>query len=166
MASKDDFSRIHRKSARWERGDIKFLILDLIKDKPAHGYEIIRAIEERFGGLYSPSAGAIYPTLQMLEDMGYLSSEQKEGRKVYSVTPAGTQFLVEQKDQVGVVRDRMRGFWDRRSTSEDMHDVIDALDDLKKLMRKERRHIDPAKVKLLRDTVARAFQEIETILKG
>ncbi len=66
---------------RFERGDIKYVILDLLRERPSYGYEIIRALEERFGGLYTPSAGTVYPTLQMLEEMGYVTSSQSEGEK-------------------------------------------------------------------------------------
>lgn len=67
--------------ARWiGRGDLKYLILDVLKDRPMHGYDVLRALQERFGGFYGPSPGAVSPTLQMLEDMGYLTSTQREGR--------------------------------------------------------------------------------------
>ncbi len=54
----------------FQRGVIKYIILDYLKDKPSYGYEIIRALEERFYGFYVPSPGTVYPTLQMLEEMG------------------------------------------------------------------------------------------------
>ena len=66
------------------RGDLKYVILDLLKDQPRHGYDIIRALEDRMGGQYRPSPGSVYPTLQMLEDLGYVTSSQQEGKKVYS----------------------------------------------------------------------------------
>ena len=59
-----------RRSRFFERGDLKYVILDLLTDKPRHGYEIIRELEDRFHGFYTPSAGKVYPTLQLLEDMG------------------------------------------------------------------------------------------------
>ena len=76
----------------FEKGDIKYIILDLINSKPRHGYEIIREFEDRFHGFYSPSAGSIYPALQVLEEMGYTSSEERDGKKVYTITEAGKQF--------------------------------------------------------------------------
>jgi DNA-binding PadR family transcriptional regulator len=60
-----------------------------------HGYEIIRRLEEESGGVYSPSPGSVYPTLQMLEDQGYVSSEQSDGKKTYQITDAGLAFLEE-----------------------------------------------------------------------
>lgn len=67
----------------------------MIAGKPSHGYELIKAIEERFGGSYSPSPGVIYPTLSWLEDMGYAAVEPQEaGRKLFRITPEGEAFLV------------------------------------------------------------------------
>ncbi len=75
------------------RGDLKFVLLELVQDQPKHGYEMIKALEERAGGFYTPSAGAIYPTLQLLEDRGWMSSTQVDGKKVYSITDAGREAL-------------------------------------------------------------------------
>ena len=74
-----DFDRLHGRL--FEKGDLKYVILQLLSERSAHGYEVIRALEERFGGMYTPSAGAVYPTLQMLEDMEYVSSTQQDGKK-------------------------------------------------------------------------------------
>src|SRR5262245_1912732 len=67
----------------FEKGEFKYLILDLLQQQPAHGYELIRRLEERSGGHYAPSPGLVYPTLQMLEDMGCVAVTQESGRKVY-----------------------------------------------------------------------------------
>ena len=75
------------------RGDIKFLLLDLLKERPKHGYEMIKEIENRFSGFYSPSPGSVYPTLQMLEDRGYVLSVTEDGKRVYSITDEGRAFL-------------------------------------------------------------------------
>ena len=74
---------------RAERGEIRFLVLDAIKERPRHGYEIIQHIEERAGGTYRPSPGVIYPTLQMLEELGHASVVEQEGRKAYAITDEG-----------------------------------------------------------------------------
>src|SRR4051794_38709203 len=73
------------------RGDVRSAILALLDDRPMHGYEIIQELEERTGGRWTPSAGSIYPTLQLLEDEGLVTSEEVEGRKVYSLTDAGKE---------------------------------------------------------------------------
>ena len=153
----------------FERGDLKYVILDLLKDKPAHGYELIRALEERFGGLYSPSPGAVYPTLQMLEDMGYISAEQQEGRKVYSITDAGRAYLTERQPQVDEIFRRMRERWGAEwgpHAHRMMHDLRDDLRDLTRSIASEarRRWPDPDQQRRIRDVISRAKAEIQKIL--
>jgi len=80
------------------RGNVKFAILDLLKEKPRHGYDIIREMEERSGGAYSPSPGVIYPTLQALEDQDLVKSVEQDGKKVYSITEAGLAYLQGQQE--------------------------------------------------------------------
>ena len=78
----------------FDHGDLRFVLLRLIEQQPRHGYELIRAIEEAFGGMYSPSPGVIYPTLTLLEELGYAAaSEAVGGRKQYALTDAGGAFL-------------------------------------------------------------------------
>src|SRR5258708_4792607 len=75
-------------------GDLRLVILRLIAEKPRHGYEIIKEIEERVAGAYSPSPGVIYPTLTLLEELGYVAVSPGEGaRKLHEITEAGRAFL-------------------------------------------------------------------------
>src|SRR5215813_7941419 len=70
-----------------DQGDLRYVLLHMIAEKPRHGYELIKAIEEKFGGTYSPSPGVIYPTLTLLEELGYAQPETAGGtRKLYSIT--------------------------------------------------------------------------------
>jgi DNA-binding PadR family transcriptional regulator len=78
---------------RTRRGDIKFLLLELLSEQPCHGYELIKQIESRYGGFRRLSPGSVYPTLQMLEDGGYVTSETREGKRVYTITEEGRQLL-------------------------------------------------------------------------
>jgi DNA-binding PadR family transcriptional regulator len=95
----------------FEQGDLKYVILQLLSEKPRHGYEIIKALEERLGGTYSPSPGAVYPTLTMLEDMGYAREMTGDGgKKVYEITPEGRAYLEENKGSVDEIFDRISGF--------------------------------------------------------
>ncbi len=92
----------------FEQGGLKFVILRLLDEKPRHGYEIIKELEERSGGRYTPSPGTVYPTLTMLEEMGFASSTVEEGgKKVYSITDAGRQHLTENKSAVDDVIERL-----------------------------------------------------------
>jgi len=79
----------------FDYGELRLLVLAMIAEQPRHGYELIKVIEERFGGSYTPSPGVIYPTLSWLEDMGYAAVEVGAvGRKSYSITFEGQAFLV------------------------------------------------------------------------
>jgi len=76
-------------SGRMRRGDVRPLILAALATRPMHGYEVIQELESRSGGRWRPSAGSVYPTLQQLADEGLVSSEDVEGRRVHTLTPAG-----------------------------------------------------------------------------
>ncbi len=164
MSRRDLFGRSSRHERQFEKGDIKYVILNLLKERPSYGYEIIRALEDQFGGLYTPSAGTVYPTLQLLEDLGYVTAEQRDGRKVHTITEAGRQFLTERQEQVDEIKGRMRG-WRDRSASRALRDTLDEFGHLKKLLSREARHMEPAKLQRICDVIVRANQDIETILK-
>ncbi len=76
-------------NTRMGRGDVRSAVLALLAEKPMHGYQIIREIEERSGGSWKPSAGSVYPTLQLLADEGLITSEESNGRKTYALTEEG-----------------------------------------------------------------------------
>ncbi|WP_231745608.1 PadR family transcriptional regulator [Arthrobacter sp. EpRS71] len=85
-------SRFEKRSGtRAGRGELRTAILALLAERPMHGYQIIREIEERSGGSWKPSAGSVYPTLQLLADEGFVSTEESNGRKIYSLTEAGRE---------------------------------------------------------------------------
>lgn len=75
------------------RAFLKYIVLKIIKDKPTHGYEIIKTVELRSNGRWTPSAGSIYPILEGLESKGFIQSEEIERRKVYAITPKGVTAL-------------------------------------------------------------------------
>ena len=102
-----------RHRGRWgrgqwfEAGDMKYVILKLLRDKPMHGYEVMKALEEKTHGCYKPSPGTVYPTLQWLEDEGLVKAELVEGKKVYAITDAGRQFLESHKSTVEEIFSRV-----------------------------------------------------------
>jgi DNA-binding PadR family transcriptional regulator len=81
-------------------GDLRLIILALLSEKPRHGYEIIKAIEEHSSGIYSPSPGMVYPALTYLEELGYAASESEGTKKLYKITEAGTAYLNENRPGV------------------------------------------------------------------
>src|SRR3954465_14693171 len=76
---------------RVRRGDVRSAILALLDDRPMHGYEVITELDERTGGRWRPSAGSIYPTLQLLEDEGLVTAEEADGKRVSPLTAAGRE---------------------------------------------------------------------------
>jgi DNA-binding PadR family transcriptional regulator len=101
--------RRHRRWGRWfEPGEMRLVILRLIREKPRHGYEIMKALEERMHGCYTPSAGSVYPTLQLLEDQGYVRIVEDSGKKVYHITPEGERFLDDNEDVLTDIGERMK----------------------------------------------------------
>ena len=84
-----------RAGSRVGRGDVRAAVLALLAEKPMHGYQIIHEIEERSGGAWKPSAGSVYPTLQMLADEGLISAEESNDRKIYSLTDAGREVVAD-----------------------------------------------------------------------
>lgn len=107
--------RHHRPGGRrggrlFDYGELRLLLLAMIAERPRHGYELIKAIEERFGGGYSPSPGVIYPTLAWLDDMGFAAIEpEASGRKLYRITPEGGDFLTANRAAVDELRARGEG---------------------------------------------------------
>ena len=97
-----------RSGRMFEQGDLRYVVLRLLEEKPRHGYEIIKALEDRFNGAYAPSPGVVYPTLQLLEDLGYARVVPGgEGKKVYEITDAGRAHLAENRDTVDSIFDRI-----------------------------------------------------------
>jgi len=103
--------REHRHGGGRERlfdaGDLKLVILKLLSEQPSYGYQLIKTMEERLAGGYSPSAGVIYPTLTMLEEEGLAASTLENNKKVYSVTAEGTAYLEENKRRVEALFERL-----------------------------------------------------------
>lgn len=92
----------------FDHGELRQVVLALLGEQPRHGYDIIRAIEQRTGGTYCPSPGVIYPTLQLLEDVGHVVPAVAEGtRNSYQITPAGRAFLDENNSLIGDIMSRM-----------------------------------------------------------
>jgi len=91
-------------------GELRLVLLKLIADEPRHGYELIKAIEDLTEGDYGPSPGVVYPTLNMLEDIGFIvERKSKDSKKVYEATDAGRTHLEENEDEVEELFERLEG---------------------------------------------------------
>jgi len=108
---------------RWMgKGDIRLIVLETLKTGPKRGYEVIKSIREMFGGWYTPSPGAVYPTLQWLEDEGLVESEtSSDGKRIYRITETGLKFLSEKEEQLAEFREKCR-----RATSVEGLELLDA----------------------------------------
>jgi DNA-binding PadR family transcriptional regulator len=149
----------------FEQGDLKYVILRMLQEKPRHGYEIIKELEDRFGGAYSPSPGTVYPTLTMLEDIGYASvSTDEGGRKVYSITEQGRAYLAEHSATVDSIFERIakfvEGFFD-----EPMMELNHAMRRLGRAAysRATRDLSDTERVRRIREILERASADIEKL---
>ena len=162
-----DEERFCRSSRRWasfQKGDLKYIILDMLKDRPRHGYDIIRELEEQSYGFYKPSPGVIYPTLQMLEEMGYASSAEQEGKRVYSITEEGLKFLADQSNIADDVRRKIKHKWSFKSIGK-MVMVMKKYHALEHLLGDGFRSMDTDKAERINQILSQAYQDIESVLQ-
>jgi DNA-binding PadR family transcriptional regulator len=94
------YGRQGRRGRVFEQGDLRYVLLKLIADKPSHGYELIKLLEERSGGFYSPSPGMVYPALTYLEEIGYATVAAEGAKKLYQVTEEGRSYLAQNRAAV------------------------------------------------------------------
>ncbi|MGY2053021.1 PadR family transcriptional regulator [Methylobacterium sp. JK268] len=146
----------------FDYGGLRLLVLSMLAEAPRHGYELIRAVEERMGGRYSPSPGVMYPTLSWLEDMGYARVEAQEGgRKRYHVTPEGEAFLDANRAALDAMTARMGPEGGHRS--EVPPPVRRAMENLKLALRLrlQRGPVDPAAAEAVAAALDAAAQAVE-----
>ena len=159
--------RLYRRSHRgtsFQKGDLKYIILDLIKDKTRHGYDIIRELEDQSYGLYKPSPGVIYPTLQMLEEMGYTNSTEQEGKKVYSITQEGLKFLEEKSSVTNDIRNQIKHRWSFKNIGR-MATVMKEYHALEHLIGRGFRRLDTDKAEQIRKILSDTYQAIDSVLQ-
>src|SRR6516162_2927310 len=96
----------------FEFGEVRIAILSLLSEGPKHGYQLMKEMKERSGGVYQASAGSVYPTLQQLEDEGLIESEPKDGKRVYKLTAAGKKELEDNPESA-------QRIWERAESWED-----------------------------------------------
>jgi DNA-binding PadR family transcriptional regulator len=152
----------------FEQGDLKYVILQLLDEKPRHGYEIIKALEDRFGGMYSPSAGTVYPTLTLLEDLGYASVAVEDGgKKTYSITDEGRAYLAQNRSAVDDIFDRITELGSA-FLSDAMMEVNRAFKDVGRATYRGAPRVfrDKDLVAKIKETLERAAREIDEIVRA
>jgi len=150
---------------RLMRGHLNMIILEMIKDRPRHGYDVIKAIEEKFHGFYSPSAGSVYPILQELEDQGFVTSSEESGKKIYSITKDGEQELKANKDRFSNMREHLRHrFGEMGRYGELMREMGDMTHFVFGKLR-ESGTSDTATIRKLRIAIANFKSDVEEILR-
>ena len=167
-----DMIRVGRMLAQ---GDLRLLALALIAEQPRHGYEIIKLLEEKTGGWYSPSPGIVYPTLTYLEEAGQVTAETEGSKKRYTITDDGRAYLEENRDFVDAVLERLARFgervarWQRRRGDRDESRgpavprlVEAALDNLREVAA-ERLAADAESEARIVDVLARAAADLRRV---
>ena len=162
--SEDRFFRRARRISSFHKGDLKYLLLYLLKDKPKHGYDIIREIEDRSYGFYKPSPGVIYPTLQMLEEMGFATSNEDNGKKVYAISQEGRKFLENKKDIANDLRGHIKNDWKFKNIDKKAK-ILDACHNLKDMLHDNIRKVDDAKTEKVIEIIKQAYRDIENIIE-
>lgn len=138
------------------RGDIKYLVLELLAERPRHGYEIMTDLEAAHG--HRPSPGSVYPTLQMLEDGGFVTSDPREGKRIYTITAEGRKMLAE-RTVAGPQSEDLRDF-----VREVAHEGKEAVWQLTMAIGQAAKLRDPKIWKRVTDVVNEARKEIYEIL--
>ncbi len=150
-----------RRGRFFEQGDLRWVLLGLIAEQPSHGYELIKAIEERLGGAYSPSPGVVYPTLTLLEDMGLIAATQSEGaRKAFAITDEGRAALETNKATVEAIFQKMSQVAERAGGGP-APQIIRAMENLRTALR-----LKLESGKLADDQVARIAAALDAAAKA
>jgi DNA-binding PadR family transcriptional regulator len=156
-------------------GDLRLIALALIAEQPRHGYEIIKVLEEKTAGWYSPSPGIVYPTLTFLEEAGYVTAQAEGAKKLYAITDEGRAYLDQNRDFVDAVLERLTALGSkiervrRRFSRDDEEDrrggrlptlVRAALEHLREVAGERLEHDADVEAKLV-EILARAAQELK-----
>ena len=155
-----------RRGPRIERGEIRYLILDTLVEKERHGYDIMQNIQEKAGGMYSPSSGTLYPALQMLEDLELISSRKDGKRRVYSLTEKGKEELEEQRSLLEEIYEDMNQGQsiEQDEFFEEIHDQVMKL--FRTIGRSfQRGRLDPSRTDKIREIIHDTTKRVDEILR-
>jgi len=144
---------------------LRLILLALIADAPRHGYELIREIEDRTGGVYVPSPGVVYPTLTLLAEMDHIAEQAAEGaKKLFAITPAGQAHLEEQAEQVTLLMGRLAELGNMRERTRG-GPVKRAMGNLKTVLqsRLAQEEVDPELLHQVAELIDEAARKIERL---
>lgn len=155
-----------RRAPRIERGEIRYLILDTLAEKGRHGYDIMQTIQEKTGGMYLPSSGALYPALQMLEDLELIFSKEEGKKRVYELTEKGIEELEHHRLLLEEIYEDMgqgRSI-EQNEFFEEIHDQV--MNMFKAIARSfHLGRLDPAKTEKIREIIHSTSNRVDEILK-
>lgn len=150
--------------------DLQIVILALLKEKPHHGYEIIKALEERSGGFYVPSPGMVYPALTYLEEVGHAEVQSEGTKKLYRITETGearvkedqaiAEAILTQLERIGRKMERVREVFAGEAAEEDMAQSIRAARHELRSVLREKRHATPEEQQRIAEILKRATDQI------
>jgi len=136
-----------------------------VEEKPAHGYEIIHALEERSHGIYSPSPGSVYPILQLLADLGYLTTNEIDSKKIYTITEPGKQYLKNNKDSL----DRINSFLEQRWPSDikfnQWQQTFQEMRRLRQRLHGRFHELNAEQLLAIREIVNKSIHDIDTVIE-
>lgn len=162
----EGFGRRHRRRGRmFGPGELRLALLALVAEEPRHGYELIKAIEDLTGGEYAPSPGAVYPTLQLLQDEGAIEEAEAEGsRKPFAATKAGTKEIEERADEVEALMTRLGGHAERAERVRSPH-LFRAMGNLANVLRNRARtgKLDEDTMEQIVDIIDEVSKRIERL---
>jgi DNA-binding PadR family transcriptional regulator len=150
-------------------GEVRLALLSLLGEAPTHGYELMKRLEERSGGIYRASAGTIYPTLQQLEDEGLVASETQEGKKIYRLTDSGRRELERNGEAIREIWRRARRWQDWRSAFDP--DAAEIRGPAERLVKEAFRAVagefaTHERFERVREILLRALRELEDLARG
>lgn len=157
---------LEERPPRADRGAVRYLVLDALRDAPRHGYEIMAAIEAKSQGAYRPSPGVVYPTLQLLEELGHVKATARDDKKVYALTADGTRDLEAHADEVDAFYEQSEDGWENQA--DEMFEVAHAVRRLVRTVRRwgRRGRLTPAKMAKVRALLERTAKELEELLEA
>jgi len=148
----------------FDYGEFRHVVLTLLGEQARHGYDIIRAIDQRTGGAYCPSPGVVYPTLSLLEDIGHARAvTTNRARTLYEITPDGRAFLQQNKDLIDGILSRLQRFGPAKPGASPV--IIAAMDNLKAALRSGRPAWSAAEARAVAAAIDAAADRIRGLRK-